>query len=149
MAEKPILFSGPMVRAILEGRKTQSRRIINPQPVAGDIFAGDRILCGPLGIINWCPYLREGSSRLWVREAWYQCIDNNDRIYYAATETPNTTASRHYRKRPSIFLKRTDSRINLEVVDVRVERLNDISEDDAMAEGATPELVPPDGGCFP
>ena len=110
MIEKPILFSGEMVRAILDGRKTQTRRVHEfPKYGIGDF--------------------------LWVRETWWQCYDNNDRIYYAATETPDDTENRHYQKRPSIFLRRANARIILEVVSVWWEMIQDISEKNAMAEG--------------
>lgn len=70
MKERPILFSGPMVRAILDGSKTQTRRVINPQPV----WVGEPSIpfktddCDPKGIIN-CPYGLVG-DRIWVRETW-------------------------------------------------------------------------------
>jgi len=86
------------------------------------------------GIEFTCPYGQTG-DRLWVRETWYECINNNDRIYYAASETPVNTISRKYKKRPSIFLRRNNSRINLEITNIKVERLHDITEDEAIKEG--------------
>lgn len=142
MKERPILFSGQMVNAILEGRKTQTRRIVKPQPSPADILAGDIIYCGPMGVIQRCPYAREVNNRLWVRETFYECVDNNDKIHYAANGEPPTTERRHYKKRPSIFMPRLASRITLEITGVRVERLQDISEEDAIKEGVTIENDP-------
>lgn len=129
--ERPILFSGPMVRAILEGRKTQTRRIVKKR---------NKILPGVIFELDYgyvydgvCPYSKDDT--LWVRETWWQCTNNNDRIYYAASETPDTTKDRLYRKRPSIFLKRTDSRINLKITSVKIEHLQEISQEDAINEG--------------
>ena len=73
--------------------------------------------------------------KLWVRETWYTCVNNNDRIYYSATETPQNTDRRTYKKRPSILMPRSASRILLEITDIRIERVQDISEEDAKAEG--------------
>ena len=131
---RPILFSGPMIRAILAGEKTQTRRILSPQPGYVEEMWGI-----PYHGKNWdkvvkCPCGRKG-DHLYVRESWWECVDNNDRIYYSATETPEDTDRRNYRKRPSIHMRRTDSRITLEVVDVRLERLTAISVGDAIAEG--------------
>ncbi len=127
--ERPILFSGPMVRAILDGRKTQTRRVITPQP-DGDFPFRQR-----------CPYGKPG-DRLWVRETWTHedswCsgvdCEQPSHVYHRATESyPDSM-----RWRPSIFMPRWASRIDLEVVSVRVERLQEIGEDDAKAEGVEP-----------
>jgi len=153
--EKPILFKGEMVKKILSGEKTQTRRIINGpmnQMHYGKLL-GDWALSSFVGLEDGilefkiqtdvddcatckikCPYSKVGGA-LWVRETWWQCINNNDRIYYAASETPTETKNRSYRKRPSIFLKRSDSRINLEIISIRVERLQNITASDAIAEG--------------
>jgi len=185
MRERPILFSGPMVRAILDGTKTQTRRVVKPQPVNVPVGAycnpynknyehftfwtSDNKMCnGQVGNVkntcHWkCPYGAPG-SRLWVREAWKvlafsgRNLDKENQIYeytigYRATKDlgPEDLSSqtilfksprKAYRKpdawRPSIHMPREYSRILLEVVNVRVERLQDISEEDAKAEGATP-----------
>lgn len=135
MKERPILFSGEMVRAILDGRKTQTRRVIKPQP----LWIGDPSVpfktpdADPEGVIK-CPYGKPG-DRLWVRESFYECVNNNDRIRYAADGPAPTKPDRKYKKRPSIFLSRNESRITLEVVNVRVERVQNIGEEDAKAEG--------------
>jgi hypothetical protein len=152
--ERPILFSGPMVRAILAGRKTQTRRIIKNQEwynLKGEY--GDR-----LRSVDRCPYGTAG-ERLWVRETWtpdhspfyphfpvaYRAdagfdYERNER---GETYSPEQKAWFPYRWRPSIHMPRWASRITLEITGVRVERLQDISEADAMAEGAErPELSP-------
>lgn len=161
--DHPILFNAPMVRAILARTKTQTRRIVKPQPHWLDAEHGK--LCsagwawrGPADVPRlrhfsetssfanalreFCPYGQPG-DRLWVRETWaapHNCdylapreIDRDWRIHYAATEERGGL-----RWRPSIHMPRWASRITLEVTGVRVERLQDISEADARAEGITP-----------
>jgi hypothetical protein len=144
MKERPILFSGPMVRAILEGRKSQTRRVVKHR----NDSCGDPIM--PNDPRMPCPFGGPG-DRLWVRETW--CCENpayvaqykeepwrgspdpdNARILYAADPVHQNAGCSW---RPSIFLPRWASRITLEVTGVRVERLQDISEADAMAEGVT------------
>lgn len=132
MVELPILFSGEMVRAILDGRKTQTRRVVKlPVSEIGKMvkYRGDWVLpC------EWSPYGKSG-DRLWVRETWWQWGGTEKRISYRADTLPSFAPNGGFR--PSIFMPRWASRITLEVVDVRVERLQDISEEDAMAEGLT------------
>jgi hypothetical protein len=162
--ERPILFSGPMVRALLAGTKTQTRRIINPQPTEEEQFPGlfrfkgplvDKI--GPFGILAYCPYGQPG-DRLWVRETHYaygywvlrdgeekkewHFVDltlsaGYDYLYDKPTgyKKQGRSGAKRWWKRPSIFMPRAASRILIEVVSVRVERLQDISEADAVAEG--------------
>lgn len=162
MKERPILFSAPMVRAILEGRKTQTRRVVKLND-AGRVARGGR---------QWhidddhaalaCPYGQPG-DRLWVREAhlldppidgtWpsvgdsFTSIDdiperyrNPEHVLYRADDKLTTA----WRWRPSIHMPRWASRITLEVTDVRVERLQDISEADAQAEGVDRDTEPCD-----
>lgn len=134
MKSRPILFSGPMVRAILEGRKTQTRRPLKPQPICGD---------DPNWIRPPCPYGKPG-DRLWVRENFLQLMHGkvtDGRVKYCASIDPRSTGTPKndgywWRKRPSIHMPRWDSRITLEVTDIRVERLQKISREDAIAEGA-------------
>jgi hypothetical protein len=147
MKERPILFSGPMVRAILEGRKTQTRRIVKPQPTKDYVtlmpLSGELVGVtkhgGPIDNRGWlhCPYGKPG-DRLWVRETWgkvhYEGVDESPTIFYRADER-DQERDELTRWRPSIHMPRWASRINLEVVSVRVERLQDISEEDAMSEG--------------
>ena len=164
MKDRPILFSGPMVRAILEGRKTQTRRIVKPQPelqlksarwmrCADEQHAlftqHDGELCGQMASTRKCPYGKPG-DRLWVRETWAPFIRGDggrgwvDLVRYRADgaerqvddhEDLDRISEKGYHWRPSIHMPRWASRITLEVVGVRVERLQDISEEDAKAEG--------------
>jgi hypothetical protein len=160
MKERPILFSAPMVRAILEGRKTQTRRVIKPQPFMrpwqsanGEVddacfwrYGEDRE--------DWpsattCPYGAPG-ERLWVRETF--CIpdqvvsETGAHVVYRA-DVPDLREERSVVRlakkngtpviawQPSIYMPREFSRITLEVTGVRVERLHEISETDCEAEG--------------
>lgn len=154
MKERPILFSGTMVRAILEGRKTQTRRLVKPAPifcsnVGWEVFT-PRDGALPLDQVA-CPYGQPG-DRLWVRETWAPNSVGSaialilksapqPGVYYAATHTGRVG----WRWRPSIHMPRWASRITLEVVAVRVQRLQDISRGDAMAEGC-PFANMADGG---
>ena len=151
MKERPILFSGEMARAILEGRKTQTRRAVKPQP--GDHMRipmltqnGWQFMTHPDQlrdtISSWrCPFGIPG-DRLWVRETWaeFAGIEPKSEIVYRADGTFDTPAKEHLRNkswRPAIFMPRCASRIALEITAIRVELLQDISEDDAIAEGCT------------
>jgi hypothetical protein len=180
MKERPILFSGPMVKAILDGRKTMTRRVVKPQPgdppsigAYFDAYNGgpqwnwwtnDNRLHNDVPIII-CPYGQPG-DRLWVRETWKYAgwtedgepwiqyatdeskrlirdvpYDWQDRIggIWAALSAPenymvdNTAADRRWRS--PRFMPRWASRLTLEIVSVRVERVQEISEEDAGAEG--------------
>ena len=167
--ERPILFSGPMVRAILDGRKTQTRRVVTAQPPKDATFAG-YLAAGanetgfywcdgdPRDIDGWtilnapmfrCPYGVPG-DRLWVLlgiDDWRGAIrfeaDGSERFVYQCDAPEDVgmwpgSRIRKYegRKRPAIFMPRWASRITLEITDVRVQRIQDISEEDAAAEGA-------------
>lgn len=161
MKEYPILMSAPMVRGILDGRKTQTRRGFKypGMPSSGEICAickdgaGDWIgwMGDPDNNINFqkftlqaypngggikCRYGKPG-DRLWVRETWRpktHSFPTGPHYEYRATADGDLTPTDGPWK-PSIFMPRAASRILLEVVDVRVERLQDISEADAVAEG--------------
>ena len=176
MKERPILFSTEMVKAILEGRKTQTRRIVRKQPHG----AGEWVR----QLASWlfpnvnpyiklkCPYGQPG-DRLWVRETWRivgwrdgepfdiefkdggkkrdvylnesraedYAIECTDQCLAAGLKTDNDDnfirpeGGYPTKWRPSIFMPREASRILLGVVDVRVERLRDITEEDVIAEG--------------
>lgn len=162
MKERPILFSAPMVRAILEDRKTQTRRIVKQHwdwwdktcgecggtgetYIGSGEFSGNCKTCAnePL-----CPYGKVG-DRLWVRETFAPSADqwgayakwldkfcnvkgDKPDIFYAADGGERPFIERW---RPSIHMPRWASRIDLEITNVRVERLNDINEQDAIAEG--------------
>lgn len=122
--ERPILFSTPMVQAILAGRKRVTRRLLHPK--------------------RRCPYGAPG-DRLWVKETFTHITGNGIRLHYKADgwpvghdgkPLPQDPGCRTWM--PSIFMPRISSRITLGVVSVRVEPLQDITEDDAKAEGVLP-----------
>jgi hypothetical protein len=144
MKERPIIFRAETVRAILAGQKTQMRRIVKPLHMA-------TVDAEQFPILALCPFGQPG-DRLWVREAFSgpHCMDASDgckavppskwgdcsRIWYWADGNP--TDGDWTRPRPSIHMPRWASRILLEITAVRVERLQDISEADAIAEGCRP-----------
>lgn len=154
--ERPILFSGPMVRAILEGRKTQTRRAMKHQPI---LVAGRTWTWPENGLaakLSWGqgrdPNIEDAVSRLspwptgshiWVRETWayttdydgQYLMDGRKALYRADGETCITPT----RWRPSIHMFRWASRITLEVTGVRIERVQDITEEDIRAEGLQPD----------
>lgn len=156
MAEKPILFSAPMVSAILAGRKTQTRRPLKLQPLdvipmKGEFETADggpTAWVGlmqrepePKGTVFRCRYGVRG-DRLWVRETWGVWMDSEvaDHIheptwYRADYSQEQEREQAMCRWRPSIHMPRVRSRIDLEVVAIRVERLQEISAQDAIAEG--------------
>jgi hypothetical protein len=169
MAEKPILFSGEMVRAILDGRKTQTRRVIKFPKHVPDFVTHDIASVNPDGRGDWvawsprpvtdeqskkmypngggfiCPY--GPGDLLWVRETWatwrmYDDVKPSELSEDVSLWWPANGSSRrelHHKpgkNRPSIFMPRWASRITLRVTDVRVERVQDISADDAIFEGA-------------
>ena len=153
--ERPILFSGPMVRAILEGRKTQTRRIVKKEPptvISNIRTPGEKVIV-PEWWFSYCPYGQPG-DRLWVREkTWFRkddglttYADGSFRTHPTAiigskvfpdniSGWPDEAKSRGFKPVPSIHMLRWQSRITLEITGVRVERLIDISEADAAAEG--------------
>ena len=170
--ERPILFKGAMVRAILDGSKTQTRRILKlppMQPWQSGSNGWSFIECdhsiedcnnfvagfsdGRGTIINVkCPYgtpvflaFNRAADRLWVRETWsvssaHDYLSPKDipisaRVDYAADGSSGYIFGKG---RPPIFMPRWASRIALEITAIRVERLQDISEADARAEGVTP-----------
>jgi hypothetical protein len=155
--ERPIIFSAAMVRAILGGRKTQTRRICKVQPKSeyegGDMLDGYAVWIDPKsdteGCECKCAYGQPG-DRLWVRESFQYfradeegplavafkagCAD--DRLNYVHQDG-SIEQINILRWKPSIHMPRWASRITLEIVSVRVERLHDISDADAVAEGVT------------
>lgn len=166
MKERPILFSAPMVRAILEGRKTQTRRVIKPQPYfncAGFLAWKTSGCLQNMGrsaeemLVMHCQFGAVG-DRLWVRESWRCGLAGGENggftrlINHRAdgnalyvlpecfTKFDEMEEKHGYRGRPSIHMPRWASRITLEISGIRVERLLDIREEDAMAEGAQPSV---------
>ena len=158
MTDKPILFSGTMVRAILDGRKTMTRRIIQPYESVPHPFNGRRAVPSNLMVVKVRARLgghTEGPTfnprfapgdRLWVREAW-RTLHTSDCLaprHLAEDPSKVTFEADSHRRNPlwafgklrhSMFMPRWASRLTLIVTDVRVQRLQDISEDDARAEG--------------
>lgn len=163
MKEHPIIFSGPMVRTILreEYPKTQTRRIIMPQPEYkensslpgryGTFTKDGWNLDHPIGkqsFLEHCPY-GQVNDRLWVRETFWhhkECrppfehTGSNGCCRYEATEAdhakePGRWLTEWYVRMPSIFMPRWASRLTLEIVDIRIERLQEITEEAARAEG--------------
>ena len=132
MKERPILFSGAMVRAILDGRKTQTRRIIKPHPHWINENNSVAHIGKKVGNVEYlCKYGQPG-DRIFVRETFGTCDSYAPHIFYRADgEAPN----KNFKWKPSIHMPRWASRITLEITGVRVERLQDISEDDALSEG--------------
>lgn len=155
--ERPILFAAPMIRALLEGRKTVTRREIKPSMRTADsqfelhqqpdgswrpMHTFDESCMDDQGTEHpiVCPYGKPG-DRLWVRETWsaggqfdQMAPSEIDPLYVGQIRYPADGRS-FGRARPSIHMPRWASRILLEITDVRVERLQDISEDQAKAEG--------------
>ena len=159
MKERPILFSTPMVQAILEGRKTQTRRIVKQSPIAAGLDWSlwyDEKLDAQLNQRQFaqlhCPYGKPG-DRLWVRENFRLSADQDDKppsqdywksgAWYAADSEgePSGCAGGAGRLRSAIHMPRWASRLTLEIIQIRVERLQDMTRDDAAAEG-----VPEHGG---
>lgn len=138
MRERPILFRPEMVRALLSDAKTQTRRVVKPQP--RDPYTGLDLRPGSSPVdLPRCPHGAPG-DRLWVRETW-GLLDTEPRdgptratVFHRATDGERPDL-RYQLWRPSIFMPRWASRIDLEVTGVRVERLQEISEADARAEG--------------
>ena len=180
MTERPILFSAEMVRAILAGRKTQTRRKMKVQPYPDSIVTvehfnqtvidrhGDMQPGPEIFGAHWddgeygcrCPYGDPGDL-LWVRETWGRTTNVNDSplwpgrahipmaggevVIFAADGgwqwcDGDGFATERSMWRPSIHMPRWASRITLRITDVRVERLQDIREDDARAEGCDPVI---------
>jgi len=154
MREHPILFSGEMIRAIHDDRKTQTRRVVKPQPtspyrlVTGEWV--DRPVATSCQTLPIAPRYCVGDT-LWVRETWQAirpvnatewttCLPHpavsGIRIVYAADREQDPPP----KWRPSIYMPRWASRLTLEITDVRIQRLQDISEEDAKAEGVEPVI---------
>lgn len=160
MKDRPILFSAQMVRAILAGTKTQTRRpvksdITGPNPPGAyydwrDKKTGKWVAAhgapfkfADCNAASLCPYGQPG-DRLWVREAWRTCVESDAtaprdmdaayRVWFEADAPHQPGAGR---VRASMHMPRWASRITLEIADVRVERLTSISEAEARSEGAS------------
>jgi hypothetical protein len=161
--ERPVIFSGPMVRAILAGRKTQTRRLVKPQPNWHARGTGPTLGIGcsirvERGVAGWygpalgaihaewglatCPYGLPG-DRLWVRETWgWKDVPlySPDGAYSIPSGEKEIVYRADQRFQPDrwrspIHMPRAASRITLEITGVRVERLTKVSSEDAAAEG--------------
>lgn len=165
--ELPILFSDLMILAILSGKKTQTRRVISPQPNNPSTFGTSPIWGRGIGrdgrfhlhaafsenghrvdrVVS-CPFGAPG-DRLWVREAWQprgvcrgQWVSVLYRADGAMIDRPYFRTSMMPRWRPSIHMPRVASRITLEIMDIRVDRIQYITDEDAIAEGIEPPHEP-------
>lgn len=137
MKERPILFKGAMVRSVLDDSKTQTRRVAKLTEAGHLKELGGHRRWHPADTkaVAACPYGQPG-DRLWVRETWLKTNPWGDHHTYGyrasdATEFPDAIW------KPSIHMPRAACRITLEIVSVRIERLQDISEADALAEGCS------------
>jgi hypothetical protein len=144
MKQRPILFSKPMVFAIMDDIKTQTRRVVKPQPDEYAAMQGDQCMLVHDSSPDMhnseliaCPYGKPG-DQLWVKETVWVDADTKEFKWYAHQRIFKVDRVRdNARLWPSIHMKRAWSRIQLEITGIRVERLQDISEDDAKAEGVT------------
>jgi len=156
---RPIIFTGDSVRAILSGQKTQTRRVIKPQPISGPNSEMVDLGNGALGLLDgvlsgeWkCPYGQPGDL-LWVREtfAWWPTdkTDSNpdDGWLYRADDDGEEWDCRMFNWSPSIFMPRRASRLTLKILDVHVEQLQHIGVDDIRDEGVRLPSWNPDTGA--
>ena len=132
---KPIIFSAPMVRAILGGRKSQTRRVVKPQPnVRLSNIEETNLWSYTLCEQDWkCTYGKPGDI-LWVRETFYKHKHIGMKFSDEYEALPDNLKP-YYRKCSSIFMSKWTSRITLKISNVRVERLQDITLNDVNAEG--------------
>ncbi|OCV87716.1 hypothetical protein [Klebsiella pneumoniae] len=163
MKERGMIFNGEMVRALLDGRKTQTRRIIKDctvgrDPISKFIKIGKKFIgCYPEDvpelIRECCPYGVPG-DRIWVRETWAEAGASAPDLKLYRANYPehvpsiyeNVPPTEEIRWTPSIHMPRTASRILLEITGVRVERLRSMSQDDARAEGVIAASGPMEAG---
>lgn len=146
MKERPILFSAPMVRAILDGRKTMTRRVMKPQPEDCTYHHGSAVY----RVEKKCTYGVPGDL-LWVRETWASDVDGCPAgLSYRADhlDPRGDGPANPMRWRPSIFMPRWASRLKLRITNVSVERLREITEHDAMREGVNAESVSTQPGIY-
>lgn len=134
----PIIFSTSMVQAILSGVKTQTRRIVKPQPNKDEYVEIGKGHFVPIEkIVRYCPY-GTIKSKLWVKETF--CYTDLGVIYKADMDDADMKLFDSYLKwKPSIFMPQKLSRITLEITGIKVERIQDISLDDCWKEGIAPE----------
>lgn len=157
MAEKPILFSTPMVQAIMRGEKSMTRRVLKVPPegsTLANVDADSAVFVQTMRVFNGAPvveacYVRKlpyaVGDRLWAKETWRarrrwddtapRDIPQGEPIHHQADKEGDWNPQDWGRWRPSLFMPKWAARIWLEVTAVRVERLQEISEDDCYAEG--------------
>ena len=137
MKERGIIFNTEMIRALLDSRKTQTRRVVNPQ--RSKIFWNPVVLnghggwCDDHGAPVRCPYGKPG-DRLYVRETWFEDFDpsvGHSEYFYKADWDFKPVV----KWKPSIHMPKDAARIWLEIADIRVERVQDIPKEDAISEG--------------
>ena len=154
---KPIIFNGDMVLALLDGRKTQTRRIAKPSGKSPSLLDGgwsDSYVLDS-GNYEWLMsdfHFGNCGDLLWVRETWYDTLccrefdKTRDEIVYRADPLPQWEGEQFdIPWRPSIHMPRWASRITLKITGIRVERLHDISEEDALSEGVSYLDIPSNG----
>lgn len=160
MTERPIIFNGDMVRAILRGEKTQTRRPVKPQPATGCIYSINGAHNAALHLADVgcqvryipptgrskdhllpCPFGQPG-DRLWVRETFAEHPQFSELAYRAeGEEFEDGDGFTWFPKwSPPVYMPRKFSRITLEITDINVEQVQDITEDDARAEGVDTEF---------
>ena len=137
--EHPILFSAEMVKAVLAGTKTMTRRVCK---------GARELSCALDWPVESCPYGQVG-GRLWVRETWDSAHDNvtGTAIFYKA-DFNDTVPKGDFTWRPPIFMPRWASRITLEITNISVERLQDITAGDCVKEGSYMATDKDDEGGF-
>ena len=151
VVSRPVLFSTPMIQALLEGRKTQTRRLVNQKPNKQGLKLVPELM-QKIGVGAACPYGKVGDL-LWVRENWATSKDSDSvrpshlapamcQLWYAADEKfvdskggINFGSYVRGKTRPNIFMPKWASRLTLKIADIRVERLQNISKKDALGEG--------------
>lgn len=135
MKERPILFSAEMVRAILENRKTQTRRVVQPFPLHDSWGRWNGM---PRERQRPCPYGQPGDG-LWCKETFWHHRECRHPFEHGACVRYEPFEG--YEKKSPLFMPRWASRITLEITGVRAERIQDITADDCMAEGIDPSDV--------
>lgn len=159
MTERPIIFNGDMVRAILSGQKTQTRRPVKPIPVYPDTFDGLRREIHDGQVLFWaygaelpahifrCPCGQPG-DRLWVRETFREYYPKGGwpapKALYKAdgiARLEDTETGKTIPWRASIHMPRSLSRITLEITDINVERVQDITEEEVIKEGVVDPIM--------
>lgn len=147
MKETGIIMSGSHPVDILEGRKTMTRRVVNPQPITDEKTIWwhwkkvefNRIDFKTLMPL-YCPYGQVG-DRLWVKETWYGIWNEQQQKWECLYKADGHILHNDAHWKASIYMPRKTSRITLEITEIRVERLQEITEKDALAEGCYSDAV--------